>query len=242
MLALAAALPVAVPSMFFDSAPSAVAPPARSASTIVVTTSQPAAAGGPERAANPPPGDDRWWRNQVAQAMTTTSVVTLPKAPAALPSGAFPVAEVVRNEAALRPSQSPSLTAADIRLTSRVPAQIRRWEPLILKAARKYDVDPALIAAVMMTESSGRPDAVSSAGAIGLMQVLDGPTDPEANVDLGAKMLSAHLRRFGAIDLALAAYNAGPGNVVEHGGVPPFEETRNHIARTLASYTAWRAI
>jgi soluble lytic murein transglycosylase-like protein len=227
--------------VFFDSPPPAVAAPARSASTIVVTTTQTPAGGASERSVSPPSGDDRWWRNQAAQAMTTTSVVTLPKAPAPLPSGAFP-AVAISSEAAPRPGQSPNVTAADVRLTSRVPVQIRRWEPLILKAARKYDVDPALLAALMMTESSGRPDAVSAAGAIGLMQVLDGPTDPEANVDLGAKMLSAHLRRFGAIDLALAAYNAGPGNVVEHGGVPPFEETRNHVARTLASYTAWRAV
>src|SRR4029453_15491073 len=164
-----------------------------------------------------------------------------PRSAPALPPPPAPAPASERVEPTSRPIEGGPLPPPGLRVPPRVPAQIRRWEPLILKAARKHDVDPALIAAVMMTESSGNPEAVSPMGAIGLMQVLGGPTDPEANIDLGATMLSSHLRRFGSIDLALAAYNAGPGNVLEHGGVPPFQETRDHIARTPASSTAWRA-
>jgi soluble lytic murein transglycosylase-like protein len=243
ILALAASLPILAPWLFVEGgrpSPSTTGPSGRA---VVVSS-----LGGAPSASLPPANgrraastDDRWWRGPAARVMTTTSVMsaTSPLAPTATPPPApapQPLAPPPLGSIQLAPADPP-----EVRLTTRVPAQIRRWEPLILKAARKHDVDPALIAAVMMTESSGNPEAVSPKGAVGLMQVLDGPADPETNIEVGVGMLSSHLHRFGSIDLALAAYNAGPGNVLEHGGVPPFQETREHIARTLASYTAWRA-
>lgn len=249
LLALVASLPLAAPALWFDQGPTTVSS-SISASRIVVATTQreaEAAALGPTRPrdGSPPPTDDRWWRAQAQRVMATTSVVTLP--PAAPASGAQAPSSGAEKPALVPPDRVEPTTRAnarpsesEARLSTRVPSAIRRWEPLILKAARKYEVDPNLIAALMQTESGGDPNAVSPAGATGLLQVMDGPSDPEANIDLGTKMFASHLKRFGSVDLALAAYNAGVGNVLEAGGVPPFEETRTHIARTLASYTAWK--
>jgi murein DD-endopeptidase MepM/ murein hydrolase activator NlpD len=92
-----------------------------------------------------------------------------------------------------------------------VPASITQWWSLIQPAADRYQVDPMLVAAVMMQESGGNRDSRSRAGANGLMQVLDGPFDPAQNVENGVRMLAAHLKTFGNVRAALAAYNAGPG-------------------------------
>jgi soluble lytic murein transglycosylase-like protein len=155
-------------------------------------------------------------------------VLLPPSAQAPLP--AAPVA-------AGAPSGPPESSAP--RLGPAVPAAIRRWEPLILRYARRYDLDPHLLAALMQTESGGNPEARSSAGAVGLLQLLDGPTDPEENIAAGAALFSQHLRTFGDIDLALAAYNAGPGAVRAHGGVPPYEETQWHVYLTRYWYWAF---
>jgi len=111
----------------------------------------------------------------------------------------------------------------------------------IASAAEQYQLDPNLIKAVMRTESNFRPDIVSNAGAMGLMQLMPGtasylgvqePFDVEQNVNGGAKYLRQMLDLFdGDETLALAAYNAGPGNVQRHGGVPPFAETSSYIPK-----------
>lgn len=122
-------------------------------------------------------------------------------------------------------------------LGSAVPESIRHWEPLILESAAQYNLDPNLIAALMMTESNGVAEAVSSKGAMGLMQVMGGAADPAKNVDEGAGILAGHIARYdGQLDLALAAYNAGAGAVAQYGGLPPYRETRDHIFRVLLRY------
>ena len=112
----------------------------------------------------------------------------------------------------------------------------------VITTANKYGVDPSLALAVMQAESSGNPNAQSSAGAIGLFQLMPStaqwlgvdPNDPIQNIEGGVKYLSQLLDQFnGDTTLALAAYNAGPGNVTKYGGVPPFVETQNYVSKIL---------
>jgi soluble lytic murein transglycosylase-like protein len=115
----------------------------------------------------------------------------------------------------------------------------------ILEAAKQHRIDPALIAAVIRAESNGLPRAVSRKGARGLMQLMPGTArrlgvksafDPRENIRAGAAYLAELAERFGETnaDLILAAYNAGEHAVEEHGGVPPYRETREYVRRVLA--------
>lgn len=109
------------------------------------------------------------------------------------------------------------------------------------EAARTYDVPLNLLKAMGKAESGFDADAVSPAGAQGVMQLMpatakslgvEDPFDARSNIMGGAKYISQKLKQYnGNIDLALAAYNAGSGNVAKYGGVPPFKETRNYIKR-----------
>lgn len=117
---------------------------------------------------------------------------------------------------------------------------------LIERAASRYSLDELLIASVIEVESAFDAEAVSPVGALGLMQVMPttaalygakDPLNPAANVDLGARYLSTMLETFdGDLELALAAYNAGPGNVRRFKGVPPFQETQNYVRKVLNRY------
>ena len=95
--------------------------------------------------------------------------------------------------------------------------------------------DPILVAAVIGIESNYRVDAVSPKGCRGLMQLapnkLAAWQDPVANIRVGAAYLESLVKRFGRVDFAVAAYNAGPGAIIKYGGVPPFPETRRHVAK-----------
>lgn len=113
-------------------------------------------------------------------------------------------------------------------------------------------VSPALVLAVISVESSGRPDAISSAGAAGLMQLMPataerfGVTDrmvTSENIRGGVAYLDWLMGHFnGDPILVLAAYNAGEGNVRDHGGVPPFAETRGYVPKVLAAWTVARGL
>ena len=104
-------------------------------------------------------------------------------------------------------------------------------------AARKHGVPEDLFLRLVQQESGWNANARSHKGAIGLAQLMPGtakvlgvdPTDPRQNLEGGARYLSEQYRKFGSWRLALAAYNAGPGAVEKHGGVPPYRETRNYV-------------
>lgn len=114
-------------------------------------------------------------------------------------------------------------------------------DAIFAEAAKRYKVPLNLLKAMGKAESGFNADAVSPAGAQGVMQLMpstaralgvEDPFDARDNIMGGAKYISQKLRQYnGDVDLALAAYNAGSGNVARYGGVPPFAETRNYIAR-----------
>ena len=125
---------------------------------------------------------------------------------------------------------------------------------LIARTAGRHRLDGLLLASLVEAESSFNPWAISVDGALGLTQILPAtagsPAEellkPRANLDAGARYLAALMRRFGGdIELALAAYNAGPGAVHRFDGVPPYQETERYVARVLDRYldfqrTLWR--
>ena len=109
------------------------------------------------------------------------------------------------------------------------------------RAAHDHGLDPGLLRAVAWQESRGNSAAVSDKGALGIMQLMPGtaaalgvdPGDPNANINGGAAYLALQMAKFGNVELALAAYNAGPGAVVRYGGVPPYRETRSYVSTIM---------
>lgn len=129
-------------------------------------------------------------------------------------------------------------------VTTRVSVSGRagQFDDLVQAAAQRYGVDPDLVHAVIQVESDYNPDCTSSAGAVGLMQLMPGTAaglgvgdarDPSQNIAGGVRYLRGQLDRFHDVDLALAAYNAGPGAVTRHGGVPPYRETQAYVRRVM---------
>ncbi|TFV61707.1 UNVERIFIED_ORG: lytic transglycosylase [Bacillus sp. AZ43] len=134
------------------------------------------------------------------------------------------------------PQQSSGVVGAGGSALAGVP-----YANLFTQAAARHGVDAALLAAVASQESSFNASAVSPAGAQGLMQFMPATAkglgvnalDPSSAVDGAARYLSSLTKQFGSTDLALAAYNAGPGTVSRYGGIPPYPETQNYVRAVL---------
>ena len=145
---------------------------------------------------------------------------------------------------------APTMSAA-AGLKNFIPSDVpssgdRELDLMIFRAGERHGVDPRLLHAVIWQESKYKKDAVSHAGAKGLMQLMpatadrykcDDREDASKNVEAGTKYLRWLLKRFeGNVSLALAAYNAGEGNVDKHGGIPPFGETQKYVRIITGRY------
>jgi soluble lytic murein transglycosylase-like protein len=132
------------------------------------------------------------------------------------------------------------VSAEAIKLDPDEAARRERYLPIIREAAAQTGLPEVLIGAVIQAESSYKPGTVSSAGAKGLMQLMPeneeqfgvrNVFDPRENIMAGSKHLREYVDRFGTLEKALAAFNAGPSRVVRYGGIPPFRETQDYVRR-----------
>lgn len=140
------------------------------------------------------------------------------------------------------------------RLTASAAAleRIKAYHDIIERTADTVGVDANLLKAMIVEESGGRQHARSSRNAKGLMQLIDTTAqsmgvknvwDPHQNIQGGARYLKQQLEKFnGDISLALASYNAGPGNVERYNGIPPFRETRNYVKRVMNLFSAFQSL
>jgi soluble lytic murein transglycosylase-like protein len=151
---------------------------------------------------------------------------------------------LVKGFRAAAPTRAPATPRAQA--AAGAPAAVGKFTGPISAAAQRHELDPALLSAVVGQESGFQSRAVSRAGALGLMQLMPetarelgvrDPFDPAQNVEGGAKYLRGLIDRYhGRLDLALAAYNAGPGAVDRFGAVPPYAETQAYVKNILATY------
>jgi len=132
-----------------------------------------------------------------------------------------------------------------------IPLNRQAYNDEIQAAAEVFTVDDSLIRAIIHAESAYQPEALSPRGAQGLMQLMpatqdelqiDDAFDPLSNIEGGTRYLSRLLKQFDqSVELAAAAYNAGPGAVQQYGGVPPYKETRDYVRRVKILYRRYRS-
>lgn len=148
------------------------------------------------------------------------------------------------NSSRLQPDSKRSATLSSSGVMPRYAGRYRgEWLTHARTAARKHGVPEDLFLRLVQQESGFNPGAVSSKGALGLAQLMPGtaaqlgvnPNDPKQNLEGGARYLKMMYQRFGNWRHALAAYNAGPGAVEKHGGVPPYAETQGYVLAILGN-------
>uniref|UniRef100_A0A832DGN8 Murein transglycosylase n=1 Tax=Ignavibacterium album TaxID=591197 RepID=A0A832DGN8_9BACT len=133
--------------------------------------------------------------------------------------------------------------APAVKPTEQALNRLSKYEQIIQEASETHGVDKNIIKAVILAESAGKEDAISTANAKGLMQLIDATADylgvrnvwnPKENIFGGTKYLAELLRKYdGDLKLALAGYNAGPGNVDKYNDIPPFTETQTYVKRVM---------
>ena len=136
------------------------------------------------------------------------------------------------------------VVAQPIEFARSTPGSTLDARTMLADAARLQGLDPGLLEAVAWQESRGRMSAVSVKGALGVMQLMPGTAaelgvridDLADNIRGGALYLRRQLDRFGSVPLALAAYNAGPGAVSRYGGIPPYRETQDYVAKIMGRW------
>jgi hypothetical protein len=141
------------------------------------------------------------------------------------------------------PAETSAATATGGSALAGVP-----YSDLFSRAASRYGVDASLLAAMASQESGFNSSAVSPAGAQGLMQFMPATAaglgvnalDPSSAIDGAARYLSTLKKQFGSTELALAAYNAGPGTVSRYGGIPPYSETQNYVRAVMSKAEAYK--
>ncbi|HWP01325.1 MAG TPA: transglycosylase SLT domain-containing protein [Methylococcus sp.] len=154
---------------------------------------------------------------------------------------------ILRSEFRDRPARPMPVVRRIPQYSASVERNRQLLAPLIDEVADRYRLDPALLHAVIRAESAYNPDAISSKGAVGLMQLMPETAarygvrdrqDPVENIEGGARYLSDLIGMFNDdVLLAVAAYNAGENNVIKYGNrVPPFPETRDYVSRVLDYY------
>lgn len=154
---------------------------------------------------------------------------------------------IVDEAGAQRVNRSTSVSRGNGRMSIRLrEVPTAELDSMIAYHSEAQDLDPKLVMALIQAESNYNSRAVSKKGAIGLMQLMPGtakllrvsdPFDPDENLRGGTTYLRRMIDRFsGRLEFAVAAYNAGPGAVEKHGGIPPYQETRNYVRKVLALY------
>jgi soluble lytic murein transglycosylase-like protein len=196
-------------------------------------------------------------RVDTIQSMITQLITREPPAPTSAPATATtPTSFAATLQSATAPAATAATATAATAMTPAAAPGATTLDPAtpyaaqITAAAQRNGIDPALLAGLIKQESGFNPTITSSAGAVGLTQLMPGtasslgvtdPTDPAQSIDGGARYLAQQLKTFGGDPAkALAAYNAGPGAVTQYGGVPPYAETQNYVKNVMAFADQYR--